>query len=60
MDILFMHYAMDDGLYKKRLKRGKKPIYTTWNMIKYRQLADKIITLIKRAKAEYFSSIKVA
>ncbi len=55
-----MHYAMDDGLYKKRLKRGKKPIYTTWNMIKYRQLADKIITLTKRAKAEYFSSIKVA
>ena len=41
--------AMDDGLYKGEI-RARQKVYTTGNMTQYRHLADKIMTLIKRAK----------
>ena len=42
--------------YIKREIRARQKAYTTGNMTQYRHLADKIITLIKRAKAKYYAS----
>ena len=42
--------------YIKKEIKARQKAYTTGNMTKYRQLADKIITLIKKAKAEFYSS----
>ncbi|CAB4018468.1 Hypothetical predicted protein, partial [Paramuricea clavata] len=42
--------------YIKKEIKARQKAYTTRNMTKYRQLADKIITLIKKAKAEFYSS----
>ena len=35
--------------------RARQKAYTTGNMTQFRHLADKIITLKKRAKAEYYA-----
>ena len=42
--------------YIKREIKARQKAYTTENMTKYRQLADKIIVLIKKAKAKYYAS----
>ncbi|CAB4036656.1 Hypothetical predicted protein [Paramuricea clavata] len=42
--------------YIKKEIKARQKAYTTRNMTKYRQLADKSITLIKKAKAEFYSS----
>ena len=42
--------------YIKREIKARQKAYTTGNMTKYRQLADKIIVLIKKAKAKYYAS----
>ena len=42
--------------YVKREIRARQKAYTTGNMTQYRHLEDKIITLIKRAKAKYYAS----
>ena len=42
--------------YIKKEIKARQKAYTTGNMTNYRQLADKIITLFKRANAEYYSS----
>ena len=42
--------------YIKREIRARQKAYATGNMTQYRHLADKIITLIKRAKAKYYAS----
>ena len=46
---------MDDCLYKARYWSEEKA-YTAGNTTQYRNLADKIITFIKRTKAEYYAS----
>ena len=42
--------------YIKREIRARRKAYTPGNMTQYRHRADKIITLIKRAKAKYYAS----
>ena len=42
--------------YIKREIKARQKAYTTGNMTKYRQLADKIIVLTKKAKAKYYAS----
>ena len=48
--------SFNNGAIRIFLTSARQKAYITGNMTKYRQLADKIITLIKRAKPEYYAS----
>ena len=54
----FTHLTSDPWMtaYIKQEIRARQKAYTTENMTQYRHLSNKIITLLKRAKAEYYAS----